>query len=285
MLGKLIKYDLLADYKKYSAVYIAMVATSILLLLFDKMTSWISNNNFIKLMAAVFAALFFVIATISGVMLVVFSTIRFYKNIVRDEGYLMHTLPVPTWQLIASKFISVYIWFFATLIVTGICSGIAFGEPLWLFKISDVSLKAGFQAGFNFANGSAEIVTDADWQLFTELIKYYFIFILLSPFMTMSNIYFSFALGNLFNKSKLGMSVIMFFLLQFAETIIGTFCTGFITPDFVVEASKYQGDLPMSFVFGYFNKIMTVTLIVLVILSIGFAIAAERIFAEKLNLE
>ncbi|MDE6596103.1 MAG: hypothetical protein K2K44_08845, partial [Oscillospiraceae bacterium] len=125
MLRKLIKYDLLADYKKYIAVYISMAATSVLLLFFDKMTSWINNNNFLNLMAVVFAVLFLIISVISGVMLLVFSTIRFYKNIVRDEGYLMHTLPVPTWQLIASKFISVYIWFFITLIVTGICSGIA----------------------------------------------------------------------------------------------------------------------------------------------------------------
>ncbi len=64
MLGKLIKYDLLADYKKYVAVYISMVATSVLLLFFDKMTSWISNNNFLKLMATVFALLFVIIALI-----------------------------------------------------------------------------------------------------------------------------------------------------------------------------------------------------------------------------
>ena len=134
MLGKLIKYDLLADYKKYIAVYISMAATSVLLLFFDKMTSWINNNNFLNLMTVVFAVLFLIISVISAVMLLVFSTIRFYKNIVRDEGYLMHTLPVPTWQLIASKFISVYIWFFITLIVTGICSGIAYGEPFWLFN-------------------------------------------------------------------------------------------------------------------------------------------------------
>lgn len=291
MLRKLIKYDLLADYKKYAALYISMVAASVLMLFFDKMTSWISNNEFIKLMATVFAMLFFIIALISGVMLLVFSTIRFYKNIVRDEGYLMHTLPVPTWQLIASKFISVYIWFFVTLIVTGICSGIAFGEPLWLFKIVrsgfSEEFKEGFQLGYSAAAGStadAEVIYE-DWQFFTGMLKYYAVLILLSPFMTMSNIYFSFALGNLFNRSKLAMSVIMYFLLQFAETIIGVLCSGFITIDFAAEAAKHQGNPPVSVMSDFFSQIMTVTIIVSVILSIGFTIGAERIFAKKLNLE
>lgn len=289
MLGKLIKYDLLADYKKYVAVYISMAAASVLMLFFDKMTSWISNNNFIELMAIVFGMLFFTIAVISGVMLVVFSTIRFYKNIVRDEGYLMHTLPVPTWQLIASKFISVYIWFFATLIVTGICSGIAFGELFWLFKLpeglSDEFI-AGFQFGYNSVNGpTADIVFDEDWQILAGMFKIYAVLILLSPFMTMSSVYFSFALGNLFNKSKLAMSVIMYFLLQFAEMILGSVCSSFITLDFVAEAAKYEDELPMPVMYDFFSQIMTMTTIISVILSIGFIIAAERIFAKKLNLE
>ena len=289
MLGKLIKYDLLADYKKYIAVYISMAATSVLLLFFDKMTSWISNNNFLTLMTVVFAVLFLIISVISAVMLLVFSTIRFYKNIVRDEGYLMHTLPVPTWQLIASKFISVYIWFFITLIVTGICSGIAYGEPFWLFKLSEGfsdEFKTGFQIGYNAANGpTADIVFEEDWQLFTGMMELYAVLVLLSPFMTMSSVYFSFALGNLFNKSKLAMSVIMYFLLQFAEMILGAFCSGFVTLDFVAEAAKYGEDMPMPLMYDFFRQIMTVTTIISVIISIGFIIAAERIFAKKLNLE
>lgn len=28
---------------------------------------------------------------------------RFYKNLLKGEGYLMHTLPVPTWMLVAIK--------------------------------------------------------------------------------------------------------------------------------------------------------------------------------------
>ena len=117
------------------------------------------------------------------------------------------------------------------------------------------------------------------------MMKLYAVLILLSPFMTMSSIYFSFALGNLFNKSKLAMSVVMYFLLQFAEMILGAFCSGFVTLDFFAEAAKYGEDMPMPLMYDFFRQIMTVTTIISVILSIGFMIAAELIFAKKLNLE
>lgn len=58
MLRKLIKYDLLADYKKYAALFSAMLMSSVVMLIFDKMTSLIRNNMFVKAMSAVFTALF-----------------------------------------------------------------------------------------------------------------------------------------------------------------------------------------------------------------------------------
>lgn len=285
MLGKLIKYDLMVDYKKYAALCIAMLASSVMMLFFDKMTSWIDNNVFMAAMSGVFAMVFFMVCIVSGVMILVLSTIRFYKNVVRDEGYLTHTLPVPTWQIIASKLITVYIWYFALVIVSVICSGIAFGDPIWFIRVSDDSFKMGFQAGFNTATDSSLIFTEEDWQLFSGIIKYYVILVLLSPFMSMSNIYFSFALGNLFNKSKLGMSVLMYFLLQLAESVLGGLCSMLVMPGFIAEASKYKDELPMTVIVDFFSNIMSATLILSAVLSIGFLIAAERIFAKKLNLE
>lgn len=40
--------------------------------------------------------------------------IRFYKNLYTDEGYLMHTLPLPAWKLIASKAVIAAVWYYLT---------------------------------------------------------------------------------------------------------------------------------------------------------------------------
>ncbi len=42
---------------------------------------------------------------------------RFYKNLVKEEGYLMFTLPVKPWELITSKLIASVIWTFVSTIV------------------------------------------------------------------------------------------------------------------------------------------------------------------------
>lgn len=278
MLRKLIKYDILADYKKYAAVFAAMLMSSVMMLLFDKMTSWIKNNTFITAMSVVFTTLFFVLAIIAGVMLLVFSTIRFYKNIVRDEGYLMHTLPVPTWQLLASKLISVYIWFAATIVVSGICSGIAFGEPLWLFKV--INDFGGLVSELNEHLGAEET------KLFFRSIRYGMVIIVLSPVFAMSNVYLSFALGNLFNKSKLAMSVVMYFVIRFVEQIIGSVVTLLVSADtFSLMINEPDADVPVSVMLDYLTDTMNASVIMSIVGSAVYLIAAERIFSKKLNLE
>lgn len=278
MLKKLIKYDLLADYKKYAVLYAAMLFSSVMMLFFDKMTSWVRNNFFIKAMSMVFHSLFGVVVLVAAGMLIVFSTVRFYRNIVRDEGYLMHTLPVPTWQLLASKLVSVYIWLAATIAVSGICSGIAFGEPLWLFEFigefrGEMSVMLSYMSEY-------------DVQVFFSVLKFIVFSIILSPLLIMSNVYFSFALGNLFNKSKLAMSVLMFFAIQVAEQIIGAVVSIVVSSDMfgvmVNNPDAYAASEEMA---KYISDIVGASTVMSLVFSIGYMIAAERIFAKKLNLE
>ena len=49
-----------------------------------------------------------------GVMALVVMVSRFYRNLLKSEGYLMFTLPVSVHELIWSKLIVSLVWFFAT---------------------------------------------------------------------------------------------------------------------------------------------------------------------------
>ncbi len=279
MLRKLIKYEILADYKKYGATFAAMLLVSCLLLFFDKMTSWINNNLFMKLITGVLGALFMALVVVVCSMVMVFATMRFYKNLVRDEGYLMHTLPVPTWMLIVSKLIAVYIWTILVAFAVGICSGIAFGEPFWLFEMIGSIPEVITEA--------REIFGDGGYNQLRTFIIYMGIFFVLLPAMGMLHIYFSFALGNLFNRHKLGMSVLMFFVVYIAEQIISSVFMMFVSSDIMrsVMDSQTSTAIPDERMFGYMNEAMLVSIIFSVIFSVGYYIAAERIFAKKLNLE
>ena len=277
MLRKLIKYELLADYRKYGALYAAMLLISGLLLFFDKMTSWVNNNLFAEIMVTVLGVVFGALVVVVCAMVMVFSTMRFYKNLVRDEGYLMHTLPVPTWKLIISKLIAVYIWTIFTTIAVGICSGIAFGEPMWLFEMIDDLSEFIVESKVLFGGNA-----------FVTFLIYMGIFFVLAPGCSMVHIYFCFALGNLFSKHKLGMAVLMYFVTYIAEQIISSVAMMFISSDMVevmLIGETETTEISDAAVMGFGSDVLLMTLILSLIVAVGYYIGTERIFAKKLNLE
>ena len=86
-----------------------------------------------------------------GVMTLILIIQRFYKNLLQNEGYLMHTLPVKMWQHIASKLIASVVWCFVSMFV--ICLsfiiigslGIDFNEFLTI--MTNISLRGYGNAG------------------------------------------------------------------------------------------------------------------------------------------
>lgn len=43
--------------------------------------------------------------------------LRFYKNLLQNEGYLMNMLPVKSWQHITAKLIAAVVWSFVSVLV------------------------------------------------------------------------------------------------------------------------------------------------------------------------
>lgn len=272
MLGKLIKYDILADWKKYVIVYAATLLLSIMTFILEKCVSAVQNNAFLIIIDDFISAAFMVMTIATSLMVFVFAVMRFYKNLVRDEGYLMHTLPVPTWQLIASKLITVYIWFIAAVIVIIASMGIILGEPFWVFKLAD-----GYS---EFIAGLTEMAGEEAVQPFMDCMGYIMLSTILSPFYFMSHIYFSLALGNLSNGHKLGIAVLAFFGTNIAEQIIAAVIMSVNAADIITAE-----DVPELQVFTFLNSSMLALIIFSTVLAVGMLIGAERIFAKKLNLE
>lgn len=277
MLKKLIKYDILADYKRYGIVFAAMFLFSFLLMALDRLTDVFKENRFFQIMRIICVMLFFTAAVVMFTMIFVIATIRFYKNLVRDEGYLMHTLPVPTWKLIMSKFITTYIWSAAAVVIMGICFGIVAGEPLWLFKL-DVGwelLESAFVE--DTVNGTIE-----------QLRNFFLVCLIvmaLTPGFMVLHIYMSLALGNLFHAHKLGISVLMFFALYVGEQILSGVFMLFMSADMVEYLTVIDAVVPFEVGYKYMMTSMLFSIVYTIVLMIAFFIGSERIFSKKLNLE
>lgn len=115
MFGKLLKYEFSAIAKDLIPVYLLMIIAAIV-------TNLLFLANF-NTPSAIAAAIFGAI-TVAAVVVTLVTTIRrFRRNLLKDEGYLMFTLPVSTKQLILSKALAAMIWAIIGLLC-GLLSGI-----------------------------------------------------------------------------------------------------------------------------------------------------------------
>ena len=115
MLTKLLKHEFRATARIMGPLYLVLLAVA---LGFNFSARLMDSGNFVLNMLAALVVMAYVVA-ITAVFIVAFILMlqRFYKNLLGDEGYLMHTLPVTESQLILSKLISSVVWMLCSSIV------------------------------------------------------------------------------------------------------------------------------------------------------------------------
>mgnify|MGYP006862531551 CR=1 FL=1 len=127
VLSKLLKYDLRANLKIFLFIWPAILVFGLL----ERVALMAELPVKISAIFVNLTTVLFVLAVIAAcVFALVISVIRFYSGLLRDEGYLMFTLPVRPWQLVLSKLLTALL----TLVVTGLVSfvsvGILFGRSM-----------------------------------------------------------------------------------------------------------------------------------------------------------
>ena len=126
MTGKLIKYEFRSVIRQIGVLWAATPIMAIIFMLIDKFymqseafetgkSAFASTLQMIS--GFVYAGVF--MALIVATVLIILQ--RFYKGLLRDEGYLMHTLPVKPWQLITAKGFTAFV----VVIISGIIAVIS----------------------------------------------------------------------------------------------------------------------------------------------------------------
>lgn len=269
MLGKLLKHELKAQYKTFIILYIAAAFLNIVLKIYNAFTK---NLEGIKLAQLFEASLNMLVVFVSMALFIstfAISISRFYNSMMKDEGYLTHTLPVSTWMLILSKFLVFIIWMVADVILHYFIIALHFGSLAWINDFSK-----GFSIGMTKSLELTNIsVADAK-QFFTVMI----ISIVLSALFFMIQVYFSFSIGQLSNKNKLRWSIVAFFGITVALQIFGMVFTFVLFPNDYTQMSDAEGIL-------FAADVMKYGLIIDIITAVAFYIGANVLFTKKLNLE
>ena len=147
-----------------------------------------------------------------AVMTLVVIVQRFYKGLLGQEGYLMFTLPVPTWQLTCSKLLG------ASLM--SILSGI-------VGMLSVVILGAGIVGWYNFFGSLIEVFDYIDGDIVLFLLEI-LIGVLVDVAASTCQIYLAIALGHLSNRHRMAMSIVWYIAINTILTFIGAMLTNII---------------------------------------------------------
>ena len=213
MLGQLIKYELRATVRYFVPILAAVLIFATLNTLFGINLTQSEQERIGWFQVLIFSlTIFMMIATI--ILWLVITVMRFYKNMLGDEGYLMFTLPVSTHQLILSKLIVACLWNIACIIISCLAIFIMFwsgmGEMYALFfKELGIGLSY-FMDEFQLT--SAYIIL-----LWVESMVAW----LLSVASYVLVLYLSMSIGQLMNEGKLIMSFVAFIGVSTVIQIIG----------------------------------------------------------------
>ena len=101
MFGKLLKYDFRSMFKQFAFIWPAALALA--LVNHFTVDGLDSTSTVGETTAGVSMLVYVAILMAMFIVALVFAIQRFYRGLLGDEGYLMHTLPVKPWQLIGSK--------------------------------------------------------------------------------------------------------------------------------------------------------------------------------------
>lgn len=229
MLGKLFKHEWKQTWKLPAFTCLATILVTIIGMIAFHTPLWDADAPFWLNMIGgmlLFMNIFLLIA--SSLTILVYFSIRFYKNLYTDEGYLMHTLPATSRQLISSKFWVFFLWIFISGALISICFTalmLSADEPLGLGfmdlvrELRDLFSQYGFSAFFEELNAVSLNFTGLPvW----VMAIFWLILVFVGFCHTILTPYFSISVGQLFSKFKLGASIGIYIAILILQQLLTT---------------------------------------------------------------
>lgn len=261
MLGKLFKHELKATTRFLAPIYMILLLLSIM----DRIV--LNLDIFPGALQVIpgfitFAYVIAIIAVIAVTFIVM--VMRFYKNLMTDEGYLMFTLPVKSHELINSKLLIATGWTILSVLAVILSLLIVFFDPTHMDSFWEIVKSAIAEIKAEFGGN------------FVLLIIEFVIMMLFSIISNIMMIYVSIAVGQLFNGHKLIGAFVSYIGINVTIQIIVSIFLVIISLIFKETITDINA-LP--------ELVFPITITSLIISTGIFYWATDYIFRKKLNLE
>lgn len=274
MLKKLFVYEWRDVWKPLGILNLVVILLSLLsyFTFSEKFMELVGQNEYAAMVMVLYNLLYFAAIMALGFATTFFMFARFYKNLYTDEGYLMHTLPVTSSQLIWSKAFVAIIW---TVI----------GSVVMIFSMmmymNSIMVSQGDQ---NIMQALGEFLADmfvVEWPAGSVVMLVLCVLIMLvTPVYSILFGYTAISLGQLTKKHKILASVGIYFGLNYAVQII----TSLATVPFMEFIESMDG-MAENEVMTAVNGILALSLVITIGIACVFYYITNRVMKTKLNLE
>lgn len=258
MFGKLLKYEFKSIGKWYLILYAIAISLSLVIGMWIRtlnenyLESTSSSNTDVAFYIFVFTLIAYVAVVVSIAISTLFLIInRFRKNIYGREGYLTMTLPVNSHQILLSKLTSAVIW----NILAGVVAALSVFIIIALSSLQNLY-------GVSYTLSTIMDLPGATLFTFNSFVDG-IVGILL--------IYFATSIGQLFKDHRVLMAFVAYFGINM---VVGLFTTIFYLNQLEALGTAES--------FVYLNPL---TLVLNILLGIGYYFGTHYIMTKKLNLQ
>lgn len=267
MLKKLLKHDFLAQKRMLmpllASVLIAGLATGLLSFLIIQLNAGETAEVFLFLFVMLTTYFCFISIAITAI----YTYVHFYQNLMTDEGYLSHTLPVTATQQICSKFVTSLLWQFIAIL----CA-LASLAIMYVLLLTTIEPQVWAQIKMVFEQFKQAFLSGFGVDFFSWLWIWLGLLMITDTFTTIFMVYLAISIGSISaTKHKVVTSIAMIFGLNIARGIVTQ-----------ILASVFR---EISLGAGMENfKMLIITIFINIIIAITCFFLTKNFMEKKLNI-
>lgn len=271
MLGKLIKHDFKTAARQFVPLFIFVILITPLTRFSFWFSDYIQNHmpeysEYLDIIPGTvifsYYATMIVCATATSVILIV----NFYRSMVTREGYLTHTLPVTTLELISSKTIVSVIW---TILSVLVCILSILILVISTDNVSDVSqCITSMLEDFKFQNIGMTVA------VFIELL----VLSIASIVFSYAKVFLCISIGQSMKDHKLLSSIGLYFAFNVLQRFIGSFLMLFVTL-FISNFASMKFEQLTTFL------VLPCSILLMCAIDAGLLAVTNLMFKKHLNLQ
>ena len=268
MLGKLLKYEMRSISKIMLIIFGAVILLGLIVALgLSPLKSGNPGNSTGSFLAFLGLALYLMVLMGCLFAAYIIISIRFYKNMFTDEGYLTHTLPVKPGTLLVSHILNGFIWSMLALILC----------------LAMVVLIFAFAAPADTLSDFFQTIQQTYHTTTPMIILYILQYCVVGSLSWVTLVYLAICIGNLFIPHKVLASVVACLILYIFEQIVASLLM-LVTPSYremLFSAATAAAPYPPA---GFINMMLMMELFSVIMIVLSW-IASHIIISKHLNLE